>query len=66
VTKQYDNTNRGSSPSPFEHYCAVCGNWGAFGYGVSLQNDKPGIWYCFEHRPQLSTTSAEAEVGDAA
>jgi hypothetical protein len=36
----------------FLHFCAVCGRWGAFGYGP------PGFpvqtaeqWYCGEHRP---------------
>jgi hypothetical protein len=32
----------------FRHYCA-CGAWGAFGY--DCKNDKPGTWYCAEHRP---------------
>ena len=34
----------------FEHFCAVCGGWGAFGFGVT--GDAPGRWYCFRHRPQ--------------
>jgi hypothetical protein len=33
----------------FEHYCVVCGAWGAFGYGVTAAN--PGQWYCRAHRP---------------
>jgi hypothetical protein len=31
------------------HFCVVCGAWGAFGYGCF--GDRPGRWYCFEHRP---------------
>ncbi len=31
------------------HFCVSCGAWGAFGYGVF--GDRPGRWYCFEHRP---------------
>jgi hypothetical protein len=34
------------------HFCAECGAWGAFGYGVSLRVGKPGRWYCAKHRPQ--------------
>jgi len=34
----------------FEHFCAICGGWGAFGLGVT--GDAPGRWYCFRHRPQ--------------
>lgn len=33
----------------FEHFCAVCGRWGAFGYGAT--GKEPGRWYCFAHRP---------------
>jgi hypothetical protein len=32
----------------FEHFCAVCGAWGAYGYGVT--GEKPGRWFCFHHR----------------
>jgi hypothetical protein len=32
----------------FEHFCAVCGAWGSFGYGVSVE--QPGRWFCFQHR----------------
>ena len=32
----------------FEHFCAVCGAWGAFGFDVT--SAAPGRWYCFEHR----------------
>jgi hypothetical protein len=33
----------------FLHFCVSCGAWGAFGYGVL--GDRPGRWYCSEHRP---------------
>jgi hypothetical protein len=33
----------------FEHFCAVCGAWGGFGYGVA--GAQPGRWYCLAHRP---------------
>jgi hypothetical protein len=33
----------------FLHFCVECGAWGAFGYGVT--KDRPGRWYCREHRP---------------
>lgn len=29
----------------FLHYCQ-CGNWGAYGRGVSLKNGRPGVWTC--------------------
>ena len=33
----------------FEHFCAVCGAWGSFGYGIT--GEQLGRWYCFTHRP---------------
>jgi hypothetical protein len=33
----------------FEHFCAVCGAWGGFGYGIT--GEQLGRWYCFTHRP---------------
>jgi len=33
------------------HFCAECGAWGAYGYGVSLRANRHGRWYCSEHRP---------------
>jgi hypothetical protein len=36
----------------FLHFCAECGAWGAFGYGVNLRADQLGRWYCAAHRPQ--------------
>jgi hypothetical protein len=35
----------------FVHYCA-CGEWGSFGYDVSLRTGRLGTWYCRKHRPQ--------------
>jgi hypothetical protein len=32
----------------FEHFCAVCGAWGAYGFEVTAK--EPGRWYCFRHR----------------
>jgi hypothetical protein len=36
------------SEGRFEHFCAVCGAWGAFGFEVTAK--EPGRWYCFGHR----------------
>jgi hypothetical protein len=36
----------------FLHFCAECGAWGAFGYGVNPRADQLGRWYCGAHRPQ--------------
>ena len=36
----------------FLHFCAQCGAWGAFGYGVNLRADQLGRWYCAAHRPK--------------
>jgi hypothetical protein len=33
----------------FVHFCVTCGAWGAFGYDAV--GDRPGRWYCREHRP---------------
>jgi hypothetical protein len=33
------------------HFCAECGAWGAFGYGVNLRCGRLGRWYCAAHRP---------------
>lgn len=35
---------------PFEHYCAVCGRYAAFGFGCDFIKREPGTWYCGEHR----------------
>jgi hypothetical protein len=32
----------------FEHFCAVCSAWGAFGYDVTAQHG--GRWFCSRHR----------------
>jgi hypothetical protein len=34
------------------HFCAVCGRWGAYGYGVNLRAGRLGHWYCAAHRPK--------------
>jgi hypothetical protein len=34
------------------HFCAECGAWGAFGYGVNRRAGRQGRWYCAAHRPQ--------------
>jgi hypothetical protein len=36
------------SEGRFEHFCTVCGAWGAFGFEVTAE--EPGRWYCFRHR----------------
>lgn len=36
----------------FSHFCAECGAWGAFGYGVNRRAGRQGRWYCAAHRPQ--------------
>jgi hypothetical protein len=43
--------------APFLHPCEVCGEWGAFGYGVILRAGKLGSWFCFAHRPAAPTRS---------
>jgi hypothetical protein len=45
----------------FLHFCAECGAWGAFGYGVNLRADQLGRWYCGAHRPQ-GAAHAESKV----
>ncbi|MGD0316368.1 MAG: hypothetical protein ABSB37_10535 [Xanthobacteraceae bacterium] len=37
------------------HFCAECGAWGSFGYGVDLSAGRSGRWYCAAHRPQGTT-----------
>jgi hypothetical protein len=32
----------------FEHFCVICGAWGAVGFGVTAAT--PGRWYCLRHR----------------
>ena len=34
----------------FEHYCTVCGAWGAWGYGPPAAATE--TWFCGTHRPQ--------------
>jgi len=46
--------------SRFEHFCAVCGAWGAFGLGVTAE--EPGRWYCLDIglRDRAEVTEAAA------
>ncbi len=37
------------------HFCAECGAWGAYGYGVNLRAGQLGCWYCAAHRPGRDT-----------
>jgi hypothetical protein len=46
----------------FIHRCCVCGEQAFFGYGVSLRQDKLGVWYCGEHRPQPQPPPENPEV----
>jgi hypothetical protein len=36
----------------FLHFCAECGAWGAYGYGVNLRAGRFGRWFCAAHRPR--------------
>lgn len=36
---------------PFVHYCR-CGEWGPYGFDVSLRTGRPGTWYCGKHLPK--------------
>jgi hypothetical protein len=51
LDKATDHDAARAKPAPSEHYCH-CGRWGLFGYGVSLREEKPGVWFCSEHRPE--------------
>jgi hypothetical protein len=42
----------GEEDGVFVHFCAECGRWGAYGYGVNLRAGRLGHWYCAEHRPK--------------
>ena len=42
----------GERDGVFVHFCAVCGAWGAYGYGVNLVGGRMGRWFCADHRPQ--------------
>jgi len=33
---------------PFTHYCKVCGEWGAYGFGRTVETSE---WFCKDHRP---------------
>jgi hypothetical protein len=54
-----NTTLKRESPSTrFLHPCQVCGEWGSFGYGVSLRAGRLGQWYCFAHRPAAAPEGA--------
>jgi hypothetical protein len=36
------------------HFCAECGRWGVYGYGVNIRAGRLGRWYCTAHRPKGS------------
>ena len=38
--------------APFEHYRAVCAASGTFGFGGDHTPEKPGVWFCRDHREQ--------------
>jgi hypothetical protein len=40
------------------HFCAECGAWGAYGYGVKLRGGQLGRWYCAAHRPRAGAGSS--------
>jgi DNA N-6-adenine-methyltransferase (Dam) len=40
----------------FLHYCDVCGEWGAFGYGAFPSKGRLGKWFCGAHRPSKQRT----------
>jgi hypothetical protein len=42
----------------FLHFCCRCGRFAAFGYGVRLRARQLGRWYCGEHRPIVTSSSA--------
>jgi hypothetical protein len=47
-----------SDDRKWEHNC-WCGEFGSFGYGVSLLKGKEGTWYCAKHRPDALDEAAE-------
>jgi hypothetical protein len=38
---------------PFEHFCAVCGAHGPFGFGGDFSAGVPGIYACLPHRAEV-------------
>lgn len=38
---------------PFEHFCAVCGRHGAFGFGGDFMAEVPGLWSCSAHKAEV-------------
>jgi hypothetical protein len=47
-----------SDDRKWEHNC-WCGEFGSFGYGVSLIKANEGTWYCAKHRPDALDEAAE-------
>ena len=48
----------------FMHPCRICGTENApFGFDVELRKDKPGRWYCAEHKGQANDDRQAVEVG---
>ncbi len=45
------------------HFCAECGAWGTFGYGVNFRGGRQGRWYCAAHRPGGKFSSAQPVEG---
>ena len=45
----------------FLHFCAECGAWGAYGYGVNLRAGRLGRWYCAAHRPHGVVNSIKGD-----
>ncbi|MFC0407602.1 hypothetical protein [Roseomonas elaeocarpi] len=37
---------------PFEHFCAICGEDGGWGFGVPGKPELGHRWYCYAHRDQ--------------
>ena len=36
-----------------DHVCAVCGEHGSFGFGVSIRRGTAGRWSCLAHREDV-------------
>ncbi|WP_338662652.1 hypothetical protein VQH23_21185 [Pararoseomonas sp. SCSIO 73927] len=47
----------------FEHFCAVCGRDGGFGFGCDFMRVEPGLWACSEHRDEVEGRWKQGEVG---
>lgn len=62
---RFEKNDRGGIA--FVHPCCVCGDWGMFGYNVTLgramaKRDAKlaGRWYCAGHRPGADNVSDRA------